>query len=488
MKKAGLLGLSLLTLLSVSSCKNPDTNPESGKTPTSISGMEKEGTKEIQFWHCIGHDKMANLQTIIDKFNEDHAKTDGYYVNAQQIAGTYDALADNVKTRLNAGYVPSITMGYPDSFAEYIGSNGPSKSKLLNLTTLMGDEASFKSEFVDQYYDEGTHYQYEGTYSVPLYKSTEVLYYNKEMFEGSQFYKDHKDEAHGSYGAKLGNPATWDWDTLTYVAGEIQKEFASVSDFHALGYDSDANLFITQMAQRNIPYTTSEGKSYEHFLFYTDKANANLVSLANEIYALTTSQALVTQASYGSYASNLFLQKKVMFTVGSTGGSAYNDPVGKSDFHDGVVPVPCYQNNKKYIMQGPSLCFFETRDTAKERAAWDFYENYVANADLNAALALDNSYDPVKKASYTSASYQRWTAMGKKSDGSDDETKPLQYRIPNVTQGMSENYITSPVFIGSGTARNQFGNILKFMKSNGGNAEKAIKDIYAACVKAVGQN
>lgn len=496
MKKLTRLFLSLVSLMTLASCgntSNTGNQSQNGSNSTS-SGDEVTvaGDKEIQFWHCIGHDKMRNLTTIIDKFNADHASTDGYYVKAYQIAGSYDNLHEAVKTKLNAGFVPSITMGYPDSFAEYIGSNGADKSKILKLDSFISSDSTFKaSDFVSEYYAEGTGYQYEGTYSLPLYKSTEVMYYNKTMFEASEFYKANKDKTYGSYGASLGDPSTWDWDTLTYVAGEIQKENKNTADFHALGYDSDSNLFISQMAQRNIPYTsstttgnTADEKKVSHFKFCDSSGNPNadLVSFANEIYSLTTAGTLVTQGSYGSYASDLFKKKKVMFTVGSTGGSSYNEPNGA--FTCGLTKVPAYHDNRKYIMQGPSLCFFNTADSKKEQVSWEFYSKYVSDSTYNCNLALENSYDPVKTSSYTTDSYTDWTAMGVTSDGKDDVSANLSYRIPNLTKTLKDNYMTSPVFIGSSTARTEIGKIISYTKENNGNVTEAIKNAFRNCVLA----
>jgi hypothetical protein len=459
----------------------------SSSTGDSGDSVPVSGDKEIQFWHCIGHDKMRNLQRIIDSFNTAHASTDGYYVKAYQIAGAYDALHDAVKTKLNAGYVPSITMGYPDSFAEYIGSNGGDKSKILKLDDMMAADTKFNSaDFVSQYYNEGTGYQYSGTYSLPLYKSTEVMYYNIDAYQASAFYKAlGANDSYGNYGAHLKDPSTWDFDTLLHVAGMIQEENKATSDFHALGYDSDSNLFISQMAQRGIPYTTSSGTSAEHFLYVnpsTGKPNADLQSLLSTLYTTTQNGVLVTQGSYGSYASDLFKQKKVMFTIGSTGGSAYNEPNGT--FKCGLASVPSYQGNKKYIMQGPSLCFFNTKNATKQKAAFDFYANYIADPELNAQLALENSYDPVKTASYQTASYKGWVADGLTSDGKDDVTADLQYRIPNLTSTLTADYMTTPVFIGSATARTEIGNLIQYTKENNGNVEQAIMKAYTNSVLA----
>lgn len=470
------------------------------------------GTKEILFWHCIGHTKMENLNRIINEFNEEHAETDGYYVNAVKLAGDYDALHDVVKTRLNSGSVPSITMGYPDSFSEYIGNQGADNSMLLQLDDFIENDPDFHPDtFVKEYYEEGQGYQYEGTWSVPLYKSTEAMYYNVDAFQATNFYKQNKDKTYGEYGAILGQPKTWDWDTLLYVAEEIQKEKGGTSaDFHALGYDSDANLFISQMAQRNISYTTYDPantgeNAYKNFAFVENGVpNQDLVDFAVDLYnhacvGTSAEQSLVSQATYGTYASTLFLQQKVMFTVGSTGGSTYNDPEGK--FQAALVPVPSYQNNHKYIMQGPSLCFFDTKDPAKEAAAWEFYSKFVSDPSLNAGLALENSYDPIRTTSYTDSQYEKWCAMGKVEsngnpgasfDDTDNLNASMANRIPNLTSIYAENnwYITTDVFPGSGTAREEIGNILKYARqSSKATVEEKVKEgilkAYQNCVLAV---
>ncbi len=481
MKKGAisLLG-SMLLMLSAVSC-----------------GESTSNDKTITFWHCIGHDKMRNLDRIIEKFNEKHASTDGYQIAAEKLAGAYDDLHDAVKTKLQAGYVPSITMGYPDSFSEYIGTKGEENSQILKLDNFISSDKSFnKDEFVAGYYNEGTSYQYSGTWSMPLYKSTEAMYINKQMFEGTTLYKEHKDDTYGNYGAKIGDPSTWDWDTLIYVASEVQKEKNpdGKGDFHALGYDSDSNLFISQMAMRNIPYTSAEGTGSQHFLFCDENGtpNADLVNFAAGILDLAFSGTLVTQGSYGSYASDLFLSKKTMITIGSTGGSSYNDPHGSTDgqFDCSLYAVPCYQNNKMYIMQGPSLCFFNTKDTKKEQAAWEFYSEFVSDSELNAALALENSYDPVKSSSYTTDIYKEWTSLGKTAEGDDNVEAQLQYRIPNLTATIKDHYITSPVFNGSAKARSEIGNILSYAKASSASTSEekvsaAIVKIFTNCVNSI---
>lgn len=477
MKKSKILviGMSLLSMMSgLAACTSSGSN-----------------SKEIVFWHCLGHDKTTNLEALVKKFNDAHASTDGYQVKLEATGGSYDTLDDYIKTNLKAGKVPSITMGYPDSFSGYMGTRGASSSTILKLDDFIKNDSKFDmTSFVSAYYDEGTHYQYEGTWSMPMYKSTEAMYYNVKMFHSTKWYETNKDKTEekndlngGKYTVKFGDPSTWDWETLVNACTAIQEENKNTSDFYALGYDSDANLMISQMKQRGIAYTTATGSTADaHFTFYNDTdARTKLKDLVSEIYNLTTNHILSTQETYGNYSSTLFLQKKVMFTIGSTGGSAYNDT---NEFTVGLAKVPAYKNNQQYILQGPSICLFDTGDTAKEQATWNFYSQYLSEATLNAELALENSYDPVRTASYTTQSYKNWISLGLDADGKEDQTKELKYRIPSLTSTLKDNYFTSPVFIGSSAARTQMGKILTYVKSNNGNIDSAIKNVYDNAVLA----
>jgi predicted small secreted protein len=71
MKKNALAILALVAC-ALAGCTKPtstagsdSTNPgSSSSTSTSFNGddVTTAGAKEIQFWHCIGHEKMTNLK------------------------------------------------------------------------------------------------------------------------------------------------------------------------------------------------------------------------------------------------------------------------------------------------------------------------------------------------------------------------------------------------------------------------------------------
>ena len=44
-----------------------------------------------------------------------------------------------------------------------------------------GFSVAEKEDFVDAFFEKGSHYQSDGMWSVPMYKSTEIMYYNANM-------------------------------------------------------------------------------------------------------------------------------------------------------------------------------------------------------------------------------------------------------------------------------------------------------------------
>jgi hypothetical protein len=94
----------------------------------------------------------------------------------------------------------------------------------------------------------------------------------------------------------------------------------------------------------------------------------------------------------------------------------------------------------------------------------------------NARLALENSYDPVRDSSYETTDYANWIAR---------HEADLKYDIPYHTKDLRSYYITSPVFVGSSTARTQIGLIIQSITNSGYSVEEAFLGAYNTCVRSV---
>ena len=501
--------------------------------------------KVIKFWHCLGQAKTDELEKVVRAFNADYA---GYYeVELDALAGDYSSLSSDVTTKLQAGSVPAITMGYPDTFADLIGNN-IEYSAILRLNNFIDDERSevvpgdpsktmdlgyeyeidpetgestgILEDFVPAYFKEGTGYQFEGVWSMPMYKSTEVMYYNYSYFCGvnpmnDAYFKTQPSDIRTAWNNKkaavtnlesdtiledLASLKTWvhskggftydepeTWQELKTLCNDILDEYnGTVAGFYPLGYDSDSNLMITQLEQRGYAYTTNENvtKSSDHILFGNAQNKDNTKKLVDEIIGLIRGSdradkkpLLKTKNTNGNtYTSQAFKDQKCVMSIGSTGGSTYQD---SDTFVTGLCPVPCYEDedgvvHKKYIQQGPSICFFDNKDPYIHKGAWLFYK-YMADPENNARLALDNSYDPIRMSSYETDYYDMYISYAGQHMG-------LRYDIPAITSKLRENYMTSPVFKGSATARDQIGSIITYIIRNDISSAAAIKKAYEKCL------
>ena len=531
-----LLG-SLLSLTTACGGSTPTKHVVDQKLPDGLPSKKKV----IKFWHCLGQAKTDNLEKVRDAFN---AKYKNYYeVKLDALAGDYSSLSSDVTTKLQAGTVPAMTMGYPDTFADLI-TNNIEYSAILRLDNFIKDERveqvkgedvklgydyisdpetgkiTALDDFVEAYFKEGTGYQFEGVWSMPMYKSTEVMYYNRSFFSGVNQMNIEKfnaadAETKAQWNSKLAKAKalqsdtiledldalkTWvkahegytydavhedgsplSWQEMTALGKKILAEYkgSKKSSFYPIGYDSDSNLMISQLAQRGYAYTTNDNvkKPEDHYLFGNNANKGNTKTLVDEIIKMIrTDKILKTKNTNGNaYTSDSFKEQECVMSIGSTGGSTYQD---SDSFVTGLAPVPAFEDEEgvvqqKYIQQGPSICFFDNKDPYIHKGAWLFYK-MMADPENNARLALDNSYDPIRVSSYSTDYYESVISQANQHLG-------LQYDIPAITSTLKDYYMTSPVFKGSATARNEIGKIITYIIRNKKDSASAIQRAYKAC-------
>ena len=548
MKKVKYATLLLASLMGITACGNTIIHEVDQELIDTLPSSEVI----IKFWHCLGQEKTKNLVKVVDAFNTKYA---GHFKVELAVPGgsTYDGLHTAVKTRLASGNVPALTMGYPDSFSEYMGTklNGSNILRLNNflddtrtieVNKIVKDETTGKwvvekdgsgnpvkenlllgysdgefNDFVNAYRDEGKGYQFEGYWSLPMYKSTEVMFYNYNYFCGDnpvnyeifadgqpnsddywdlqeavlacgKYYGANHDayktalealktfvDAHG--GVSYTVPTTW--AQLFTLSQQMRTDRAnhgvSNTNFIPVGYDSDANLIISQMMQRGIPYTSNENieSKADHLLFNNSQAE----TLLNEIKGYIDNSLLCTKYSLDStgstYTNDKFTDWECAMSIGSTGGSDYQV---SDNFAVEVAPVPYYGDTPKYVQQGPSICFFDNENPKITTGAWLFYK-MLADPDMNTALATENSYDPVRKSSITSESYMEFISHAKQA---------LLNYVPTVThlEQIANNQFTTPVFVGSSKCRSQMAELILNMVHKNKSASEALQIAYDTALNA----
>ena len=435
---------------------------------TSLVGCNggNSGKTKIVFWHTMGQE----LQTVLDRMIEGFTKENPDIVIEHAAQGGYPDLYDKISQAIPAGTTPTMAYCYPDHVADYNTSKA-----CIDLTAYLNDpELGFSeddgpvSDFIKAYWEEGQSYLDEGTYSVPYAKSTELLFYNKTVFTAK--------------GWEV--PTTWEeMEDLLKVIKE-DADFKNVEGFTPLGYDSDANFFITMCEQYGIPYTSLDKANNKGRADFNNTAAKNMVTKLNEWYQ---KGYLSTQGTLGgAYTSTKFTEGSLLMSIGSTGGTKYNftknfevaaaqvpspstDPAKRFDFFkdSGVTPLEG-ANNNHIIMQGPSICFFKKGTEAQKIAAWKFYK-YIVRTTNSAAWSANSGYSPVRESSFTCDEMKSYLAQDLPDQaGLIQKTVRLYDQLPS-------RYYVSPAFPGSSTCRNEVDGIL----SNVFLGTKTLTDAFA---------
>ena len=420
----------------------------------------------IKFYHTMGANLRAVLEAYIEEFN---ALYPNITIEHSQV-GNYDDVREQISTEISVGNQPNIAYCYPDHVAMYnIAKAVQTLDKYIDSTAevtradgtteIMGLTAEQKDDFIAGYYNEGKAFGDGKMYTMPMSKSTEVLYYNKTFFEENN----------------LTVPTTW--DELEAVCAEIKKiDPQSIP----LGYDSEANWFITMTEQYGSPYTSAEG---DHYLF-DDAQNHAFVKKFNEWF---NKGYLTTQNIYGSYTSGLFVstsEVKSYMSIGSSAGATHQRPSANSDgsypFEVGIATIPQVDAaNPKVISQGPSLCIFAKENEQEVIASWLFVKFLTTTVPFQAEFSMASGYVPVLKSVGANPVYADFIA---KADGGNN----IAALSAKVCLEQENAYYTSPAFNGSSEARDQVGALMtKCLALTSGDIDaqiaEAFEDAVAEC-------
>ena len=382
--------------------------------------------------------------------------------------GNYDDVRDQVSTEITVGTQPNIAYCYPDHVALYnlaqvvatldnLIASQETVTRADGTTEILGLTDEQKADFIEGYYNEGMQFGDGLMYTMPLSKSTEVLYYNKTFFDENG----------------LTVPTTW--EEMEAVCAKI-KEIDPNSI--PLGYDSEANWFITMCEQYGSPYTSATG---DHFLFNNEQ-NRAFVKMFREWYQ---KGYLTTQTLYGAYTSGLFVsttETKSYMSIGSSAGATYQRPAANADgtypFEVGIATIPqVSEDNRKVISQGPSVCIFEKENPQEVVASWLFVKFLTTNVNFQAEFSMASGYVPVLKSVSDNEVY---AAFLDSADGGDY----ISALSAKVCLEQEDAYYTSPAFNGSSTARDQVGMLLAkcLTADDGGDVDAMLESAFQDAV------
>lgn len=480
-KSLVLLPLSLMML---ASCGGPE-----GDNPINDENAIIKNQVSIELKTTAGKQNLAVINRYVESFKEVEPNVN---ITVTQYSGDYSSLAQNIIDGFAVGNYPDLAMVYPDAVADFINY-----AKCYNLDSYINNATYGWSEeeladIVPAFLEEGKEYIIPGTYSLPFSKSTEVVYYNKDVILREW------------PGINNGNPITenylnnltWEefWGELcpaimAYVAEHPEEGILDTTqpDYAIMGYDSDANFFITLAEQYGYDYTSVDqntGKGSADFV------NDGMKGLIKDLSTYANKHYILTQKSTGKRANDYFKTNQVLFSVGSTAGATYQvDTANPIDM--GIMKLPHAEGKEeKVILQGPSMAFLSHQkndgsiDTDRQLASWLFYKHMITGKTENgynaAEWSFQTNYLPVLRSIYESDDYKEIYDESQYPENSTYEIACC--RIAELATELNDSYFTSPAFPGSNSCRDEvdtlLGTAVKEGTSGGTLSDSRINELF----------
>ena len=449
------------------------SSSETSQSATGLSSSTSDPRKDdhvitepvtINFWSTFNDTYQSTINAVINKFKEIEPNVT---VNNVKESGSYTDLKDKVVDNLAAGSHPDLFVGYPDSVMELMQYNA-----VVNLDSYIESEVygwteDDKEDIIEAYMDEGRSYPVEGTWSVPVAKSTEAMYYNRDVLIGLDLSaEDATINAGNPLTETYLNDLTWE-ELFDHLAPAIvaknaklpaeQKILKENSNYKTtvFGYDSDDNLFITLAEQYGYGYTSVDTETGAGSIdFVNDGMKGLLKTFASKHTMQGTPYFFTKGSNNGDYTNYTFTAGCSLFSVGSTGGTSYQK---SDDFDTGVAKIPHAAGKEaKVINQGPSIAVLNHNDSNRALASWLFYK-FFTNEQNAAVWAVNTGYSPIRYSTLDSEEYAKYMSLEDKSPRTPDI---IQARAAQYVTTVSRDLFASPVFKGSAEARTQVGGLM----------------------------
>lgn len=431
--------------------------------------FDEQRSYSITFWA-----KNDTNKTQSDLYKKAISDFEAIYPNIKvnlRLYNDYGKIYNDVVTNISTNTTPNVCVTYPDHIATYMsGINtvvpldelGSSKEYGFG-GSLLRYEGPKESEIVPEFLGEC---RLSGNlYAIPFMRSTEALYINEDMVH--------------DLGYEIPDILTWDF---VWELSEKAMEKDADGTFKLNGqkvlipfiYKSTDNMMITQLRQKNAPYSTAEGD----IEIFNDTTTELLLEMAKHAKSGAFSTFKIS-----SYPGNFLNAGQCMFAVDSTAGATWmgaDAPLSdiaednKKSFTTVVRPVPQFDPaNPKMMSQGPSVCVFNKADPQEVLASWLFAQFLLTN-DIQVAYSSTEGYIPVTTKAQSSDEYREYLALA----GTDSAHYGVKMDATKLLLSNTSNTFTTPVFNGSASLRDAAGALIE----NVAKAERRGTDVDEAFI------
>ncbi|WP_286316247.1 ABC transporter substrate-binding protein [Romboutsia ilealis] len=351
---------------------------------------------EISFWHAMSGDLEKTLENLTNKFMEANPNIK---VNLQN-QSTYNDLQQKMTATLASPKdLPTLTQAYPHWMI-----NAMQDELLVDLKPYIENETIGSENYNDILEGFRNSSEIDGKiYGMPFNKSTEVIWYNKTLFD------------------ELGLEVPKTFEEFAQVAKTITEKKGIVG----AGFDSLNNFYTTYLKNKGVDFNSK-----------TDVTSAESVEAAN-YYLDGIKDGYFRIAGTDMYLSGPFANETLGMYVGSNAGESFVKQGVDGKFEIGVAPYPA----ESVMQQGTDLYMFSNATAEQRTAAFEFLK-FLTSTENQITWGVETGYIPATHAAISSDEYKN---SGSLVSSILEEATSKNLFINDVAQGVDSAYNESRV-------------------------------------------
>ncbi|OON96426.1 MAG: sugar ABC transporter substrate-binding protein [Candidatus Epulonipiscioides saccharophilum] len=314
---------------------------------------------EFVFWHAMAGTQQEMLIELTNRFMAEHPDINVILQNQSSYKDLQQKLTLNMASPKQ---LPNITQAYPNWMETALIDN-----LLVDLTPYIEDPIVGYDNYEDilQGFRDAT--EIDGKiYSIPFNKSTEVLWYNKTLFD------------------ELGLTPPTNYEELAETAKIIHDKKGIVG----AGFDSLSNYYTT--------YLYNHGKLLDSDLDVMGPESREAV----QYYLDGINDGYFRIAGTDNFLSGPFGNELIGMYIGSNAGESFVIKGAGDKFEVGVAPYPA-----EVVMQQGTDIFMFNPSTKEQRLAAFEYLKYLTSTDSQVDWAVATGYIPVRISAMETPTY-----------------------------------------------------------------------------------
>ena len=351
---------------------------------------------EITFWHAMNGDLEKTLQKLTDKFMEENKNI----TVTLQNQSSYPELQQKITaTTASPKDLPTLTQAYPHWMI-----NAMQDDLLVDLKPYIENETIGDKNYEDILEGFRTASEIDGKiYGMPFNKSTEVIWYNKTLFE--------------ELGLKV--PTTFE------EFAEVAKTITEKKGIVGAGFDSLNNFYTTYLKNKGVDFNKD-----------TDVTGKESVEAAN-YYLEGIKEGYFRIAGTDMYLSGPFANETLGMYVGSNAGESFVKQGVGDKFEVGVAAYPA----ETAMQQGTDLYVFNNASAEQKTAAFE-YLKFLSATENQITWGIETGYIPATKSAIKN---QMNTKLGSSVASVLKEATSKNLFINEVAAGVDSAYNESKV-------------------------------------------